>query len=69
MRIAVMGAGSVGGYIGGMLARGGHDVSVIVRGAHLEAIRANGLRVIRDHEEFIASCVATDSPDDLGRYR
>ena len=44
MRIAVMGAGSVGGYLGGMLARGGHDVSLIVRGAHLAAIRERGLR-------------------------
>ena len=43
MRIAVMGAGSVGGYLGGMLARGGHDVSLIARGAHLAAIREHGL--------------------------
>ena len=42
MRVAVMGAGSVGGYLGGMLARGGHEVSLIVRGAHLAAIRERG---------------------------
>ena len=66
MRIAVMGAGSVGGYLGGMLSRGGHDVSLIVRGAHLEAIRANGLRVVRDHEEFTVPCLATDAPSDVG---
>ena len=66
MRIAVMGAGSVGGYLGGMLARGGHDVSLIVRGAHLEAIRANGLRVLRDHEEFTVRCAATDDPRQVG---
>ena len=62
MRIAVMGAGSVGGYLGGMLARGGHDVSLIARGAHLAAIRENGLRVVRDHEEFTVRCAATDNP-------
>ncbi len=52
MRIAVMGAGSIGGYFGGMLARNGNEVSLIARGAHLEAIRANGLKVVRDDEEF-----------------
>ena len=66
MRIAVMGAGSVGGYLGGMLARGGHDVSLIVRGAHLAAIRERGLRVVRDHEEFTVHCVATDDPAEVG---
>lgn len=66
MRIAVMGAGSVGGYLGGMLARGGHDVSLIVRGAHLAAIREQGLRVLRDHEEFTVSCAATDNPAEVG---
>ena len=66
MRIAVMGAGSVGGYLGGMLARGGHDVSLIVRGAHLAAIRERGLRVVRDHEEFTVHCAATDDPGEVG---
>ncbi len=66
MRIAVMGAGSVGGYLGGMLARGGHDVSLIVRGEHLAAIRERGLRVVRDHEEFTVSCTAADDPADVG---
>ena len=66
MRIAVMGAGSVGGYLGGMLARGGHDVSLIARGAHLAAIRENGLRVVRDHEEFTVRCAATDNPAEVG---
>ena len=66
MRIAVMGAGSVGGYLGGMLARGGHDVSLIARGAHLAAIRNVGLRVVRDHEEFTVHSAATDNPRDVG---
>lgn len=66
MRIAVMGAGSIGGYFGGMLARDGNDVSLIVRGAHLEAIRANGLKVVRDDEEFTVRCQATDDPSEVG---
>ncbi|MBL8384532.1 MAG: ketopantoate reductase family protein [Burkholderiales bacterium] len=43
MRIAVMGSGAVGGYFGGLLALGGHEVSFIARGAHLEAMRRQGL--------------------------
>src|SRR5688572_11437030 len=45
MKICVYGAGAVGGLIAAWLARSGHDVSVIARGAHLEAIRGRGLRV------------------------
>jgi 2-dehydropantoate 2-reductase len=66
MRIAVMGAGSIGGYFGGMLARGGNEVSLVARGAHLEAITRDGLRVIRDSEEFIVHCEATDDPRQIG---
>ncbi|HTY67710.1 MAG TPA: ketopantoate reductase family protein [Alphaproteobacteria bacterium] len=45
MRIAVIGAGGVGGYFGARLAEAGEDVSFIARGAHLEAMRKDGLRV------------------------
>jgi 2-dehydropantoate 2-reductase len=43
MRIAIMGAGGVGGYFGGRLVQAGHDVTFIARGRHLEALKANGL--------------------------
>ena len=43
MRIAIMGAGAVGGYFGGLLSRAGNDVTFIARGAHLAAMQANGL--------------------------
>ncbi|MDA0264307.1 MAG: 2-dehydropantoate 2-reductase [Chloroflexi bacterium] len=66
MRIAVMGAGSTGGFFGGMLARAGNDVFLIARGANLEALRANGLKVIRDDEEFTVQCNATDDPSEVG---
>jgi len=45
MRIAVMGAGGVGGYFGARLAHAGHDVAFIARGAHLAAMRERGLSV------------------------
>jgi 2-dehydropantoate 2-reductase len=45
MRIAVLGSGAVGGYYGAKLARAGHDVTFIARGAHLAAIRARGLEI------------------------
>ena len=45
MKIAVLGSGAVGGYYGALLARAGHEVAFIARGAHLDAIRSDGLRV------------------------
>ena len=45
MRIAFMGAGGLGGYFGARLSQGGADVHFIARGAHLEAMRSDGLRV------------------------
>src|SRR3990170_4995456 len=44
-RVAVMGAGAVGCYYGGMLARAGHDVTLIARAQHVEAVRRSGLRM------------------------
>ena len=46
MKIAVVGAGAIGGYVGGWLAAAGEDVTFIARGANLAAIRQNGMRVI-----------------------
>jgi 2-dehydropantoate 2-reductase len=46
MRIAVLGAGGVGGYFGARLAAAGQDVTFVARGAHLQAIRQHGLRVV-----------------------
>jgi len=66
MRICVFGAGSVGGYLAGFLARGGADVSVVARGAHLAAIRAGGLRVETPDETVAVRLSASDNPADLG---
>ena len=66
MRIAVMGAGGIGGYFGGMLSRGGNQVTLIARGDHLAAILQRGLKVVRDEEEFTVQCDATDNPGQVG---
>ena len=67
MRIAVMGAGGVGGCLGALLARDGNDVSLIARGAHLDAIRANGLRLKQDEAEFTVDIPATSDPTEIGQ--
>ena len=46
VKIIVMGTGGIGGYYGGRLAGAGHDVTFVARGAHLEAIRRNGLQIL-----------------------
>ena len=66
MRIAVMGAGSIGGYFGGMLAQSGHDVTLIARGKHLETIRKDGLKILNDDGHFLVKCDATDDPTGIG---
>ena len=53
MKIAIFGAGAIGGYLGAKLARAGEDVTLIARGPHLAAMQANGLRVIEDDDEFV----------------
>jgi 2-dehydropantoate 2-reductase len=66
MRIAVMGAGGVGGYFGAKLAKAGHDVAFIARGAHLAAMRAKGLRVESGGGDIVLpQVVATDDPSSL----
>ena len=66
MKVAVMGAGSMGGYFGGMLARAGHDVTLIARGENLDAIRRDGLQMRTEAGDFTVSCAATDNPADVG---
>ena len=60
MKVAVMGTGGVGGYFGGLLARGSHEVTFIARGPHLKAIQERGLRVESQLDgDFTASGAAT----------
>ena len=67
MRIAVVGAGSVGGYYGGRLAQAGEEVTFIARGEHLKAMQATGLRVDSFKGDFLVYPVqATDDPRKAG---
>jgi len=66
VRIAVVGAGGVGGYFGGMLARAGEDVAFLARGAHLEAIRQDGLTVRSIKSDFTVRAPAAAGPGALG---
>lgn len=66
MRVAVMGSGGVGGYYGGKLAAAGEDVTLIARGAHLAAIRRDGLQVKSVAGDFHVRPHATDDPAAVG---
>ncbi len=67
MRVAVIGAGGVGGYFGGRLAQAGESVVFIARGEHLRAMRRHGLRVDSVAGDFTVSpCEATDDPAAVG---
>ena len=66
MRVAVYGAGGVGGYFGGRLAQAGADVHFIARGAHLRALREHGLRVRSVKGDFEIPVPVTDDPAEVG---
>ncbi len=60
MRICVLGAGAIGGFLGARLARAGVDVVLIARGPHLQAMKESGLRVIDAHGDWTVPVEATD---------
>lgn len=67
MRIAVMGAGAVGGYLGARAAQAGHSVTLIARGEHLKAIRERGLQILSPEGEWSPPTLrATDNPAEAG---
>ena len=67
MRIAVVGVGGLGGYIGVRLAQSGEDVTFLARGQRLAALRQNGLHVRSPDSEFrIQPVQATDNPTEVG---
>ena len=66
MKIAVMGAGGIGGCYGGLLAQAGNDVTLIARGAHLAAIKEKGLQLIQPEGDFTVAVAATDDPSQVG---
>ncbi|WP_299625479.1 2-dehydropantoate 2-reductase [Pelagibius sp.] len=67
MKIAIYGAGAIGGYLGVQLAQvPGVEVSLIARGAHLAAMRENGLKLLIGEQTRVAQITATDDPQALG---
>lgn len=68
MRIVVLGAGGIGGFVAAALARAGYDVAVVARGPHLDAIRDRGLHVRSAFGEFSVCVPASDRLADLGTF-
>ncbi len=66
MKVCIYGAGAIGGWLGVKLAQAGSDVSVVARGATLEALRAQGLRLQQGNETLTAQVRASAAPADLG---
>ncbi len=66
MKLCVFGAGAVGGHLAAKLAASGQDVSVVARGAHLEAMRSRGITLLHGSDVFSGKVRASDRPADLG---
>lgn len=66
MKIAILGAGGVGGYYGGLLARNGHQVCVLARKSNLAALQERGIEVRAPGEAFTAPVQASDDVKDFG---
>ncbi|MCZ6605726.1 MAG: NAD(P)-binding domain-containing protein, partial [Alphaproteobacteria bacterium] len=72
MKIAIYGAGAIGGLLGAKLAHAGSDVTLIARGPHLAAMRENGLKLITEgddgtRQEIVTHPKCTDDPQQAGR--
>src|SRR5215471_19058012 len=67
MKICIYGAGAIGGFLGVELMRAGADISLVARGAHLAAMRQNGLKLLIGDEERVVHPRCTDNPAELGR--
>lgn len=66
MKVCIYGAGAIGGYVGVQLKRAGVDVSLVARGAHLEAMKRNGLKLLIEDEERVEHIPCSDNPAELG---
>jgi len=66
MKICIVGAGAVGGLTGAWFARAGHEVCLVARGAHLEALRRSGLTLLAEGTRSVYQLRASDEPADFG---
>jgi 2-dehydropantoate 2-reductase len=66
MKVAVLGAGAIGAYVGAALHRAGADTHLVARGPHLAAMRRDGVRVLSSRGDFTARAHATDDPAEIG---
>jgi 2-dehydropantoate 2-reductase len=66
VKVAIVGAGAIGAYVGAALHRAGAEVHLIARGPHLEALRREGVRVLSPRGDFTARPNSTDDPRDVG---
>jgi 2-dehydropantoate 2-reductase len=66
MRVAVLGAGAIGAYVGASLCRAGVEVHLVARGPHLAAMRQHGVQVRSPRGDFQARPYATDKPEEIG---
>lgn len=66
MKICIVGAGAIGGWIGAGMARGGHEVSLVARGAHLDRLRSSGLTMISNGVSQSFPVRAAADPSEFG---
>ncbi|MFZ5733041.1 MAG: 2-dehydropantoate 2-reductase [Pseudomonadota bacterium] len=66
MKVCIYGAGAIGGYLGVQFVQAGADVSLVARGAHLQAMQDNGLKLLIEDEERVVHPRTTDNPAELG---
>ncbi|NGN65995.1 2-dehydropantoate 2-reductase [Streptomyces sp. A7024] len=66
MRVAVVGAGAIGAYVGAALHRAGADVHLLARGPHLAAMQQHGVRTLSPRGDWTARVPATDQPKEIG---
>src|SRR5438876_556739 len=66
MRIAIFGAGAVGGHLAARLAAAGNDVAVVARGSNLEKIREHGIKLLHGEETIVGRVRASERTSELG---
>jgi 2-dehydropantoate 2-reductase len=66
MKVAVVGAGAIGAYVGAALSRAGTDVTLVARGEHMRAMQSHGVHVYSDHGDFTAHPTVTDDITSVG---